>query len=121
MPKTDAEPTTINAAIERVVTGDAIVMRGGVYRTGNMRLNQGITIQPFGEEHPVLKGTQVATRWEALRSNLWRTSWPRLFPCKPRDCGQRQREGMRTPLHRFNNDMVFVDGEGDTRNTGRIP
>ena len=35
-----AEPTTLEAAFERVVTGDAIVMRGGTYRTGGLLLNQ---------------------------------------------------------------------------------
>ena len=103
-------PTTLEAAIERVVTGDAIILRGGVYRTGGLRLNQGITLQPYADEQPVLKGTQVATPWEALRENVWRTSWKTLFPEKPADWWRRHREGMRTPLHRFNNDMVFVDG-----------
>ncbi len=106
-----AEPTTLESAIERVVTGDAIVMRGGTYRTGGLRLNQGITLQPYGDERPVLKGTQVATQWQPLRDNVWRTSWATLFPAKPLGWWQRAREGMRTPLHRFNNDMVFVDGE----------
>jgi parallel beta-helix repeat protein len=104
------EPTTLGSAISRVVTGDVIVLRGGTYRIGNLRLNQGVTIQPYAEEHPVLKGTQVATNWEALRDNVWRTSWPTLFPQKPADWWRREREGMRTPLHRFNNDMLFVDG-----------
>jgi parallel beta-helix repeat protein len=106
-----AEPTTIESAIARVVTGDVIVMRGGVYRTGNLRLNQGITVQPYADEHPVFKGTQVATKWEPLRDHVWRTPWKTLFPSRPADWWQRSREGMRTPLHRFNNDMVFVDGE----------
>ena len=57
-----AQPTTLEAAIARVVTGDAIVLRGGTYRTGGLRLNQGITIQPYADEQPVLKGTQVATQ-----------------------------------------------------------
>jgi parallel beta-helix repeat protein len=105
------QPTTLEAAIERVVTGDAIVMRGGVYRTGGLSLNQGITLQPYAGERPILKGTEVATKWEALRNNVWRTSWTRLFPAAPLGWWQRDREGMRTPLHRFNNDMVFVDGE----------
>ena len=35
-----SNPTTVEAAIERVKTGDAIVMRGGIYRTGNLVLNQ---------------------------------------------------------------------------------
>jgi len=105
-----AEPTTLEAAIERVVTGDAIVLRGGTYRTGGLRLNQGITMQPYADERPVLKGTRVATEWKALRGKVWKTSWPTLFPARPLGWWQRDREGMRTPIHRFNNDMVFVDG-----------
>ena len=104
------EPTTLETAIARVVTGDAIVLRGGVYRTGGLLLNQGITMQPYRDERPILKGTQVAEKWQRLRENLWKTSWTRLFPAKPLGWWQRDREGMRTPLHRFNNDMVFVDG-----------
>ena len=103
-------PTTIEAAIAKVVTGDAIIMRGGTYRTGSMTFNQGVTIQPFRDEVPVLKGTAVATEWQALRDGVWRTPWTRLFPQRPADWWQRGREGMRTPLHRFNNDMVFIDG-----------
>lgn len=106
-----ARPTTLESAIARVVTGDAIVMRGGTYRTGGLQLNQGITIQPYRDERPVLKGTRVATEWEALRENVWRTKWTTLFPAGPLGWWRREREGMRTPLHRFNNDMVFVDGK----------
>jgi hypothetical protein len=105
-----AQPTTLETALAQVVTGDAIILRGGVYRTGGLTLNQGITLQPYADEHPVLKGTQVATQWEALRDGIWRTSWTHLFPSKPQDWWKREREIMKTPLHRFNNDMVFVDG-----------
>ncbi len=104
------QPTTIETAIARVVTGDAIILRGGTYRTGGLALNQGVTLQPYRDEKPIFKGTDVAAKWEALRDGIWRTKWTTLFPCKPRDWWQRNREGMRTPLHRFNNDMVFVDG-----------
>jgi parallel beta-helix repeat protein len=105
-----AQPTTLETALARVVTGDAIVLRGGVYRTGGLTLNQGITLQPYADERPVLNGTQVAEKWEALRDGIWRTSWTHLFPSKPADWWRREREIMKTPLHRFNNDMVFVDG-----------
>src|SRR5262249_6145440 len=30
-----AEPTTLESAIAKVTTGDAIILRGGTYRTGN--------------------------------------------------------------------------------------
>lgn len=105
-----AEPTTLAAAIARVVTGDVIVLRGGTYRTGSLVLNQGVTLQPYAEEDPVLKGTEVATEWKQLRGGLWRTSWTKFFPARPADWWHRDYEGARTPPHRFNNDMVFVDG-----------
>ena len=104
-------PTTLEAAIARVVTGDAVILRGGVYRTGNLVLSQGITLQPYADEKPILKGTEVATDWEAVGGNVWRTSWTRLFPSQPLPWWRREREEARTPMHRFNNDMVFVDGK----------
>ena len=105
-----AEPTTLESAIARVVSGDAVILRGGVYRTGGLTLSQGITIQPYADEQPILKGTRVATEWEALRNNVWRTKWTTLFPATPLGWWRREREGMLTPRHRFNNDMVFLDG-----------
>jgi parallel beta-helix repeat protein len=106
-----AQPTTLESAIARVVTGDAIVLRGGTYRVGDLRLNQGIILQPHADEQPVIKGSQVATNWESLRHGVWKTAWPHLFPARPADWWRRDREGVRTPLYRFNNDMVFVDGK----------
>lgn len=103
-------PTTIESAVERVVTGDAIVMRGGTYRTGDLKLNQAVTIQPYKDEQPILKGTFVADQWNNLRNGLWTTSWSRFFASKPDDWWGRERFGKETPLHKFNNDMVFVDG-----------
>lgn len=106
-----AEPTTLESAVARVVTGDAIVLRGGTYRTGGLKLNQGVTLQPYLDEQPVLKGTRVAAQWESLGHGVWRTRWATHFPAKPMGWWQRDREGMQTPLHRFNADMVFIDGE----------
>jgi Right handed beta helix region len=105
------EPTTLEAAVSRVQTGDAIVMRGGTYRTGGLELNQGITIQPYGDEQPILKGTNVATNWKNLGNGVWVTKWTRLFPAKPANWWPASIEGRKTPLWRFNNDMVFVDGK----------
>jgi len=105
------QPTSIESAIARVSTGDAIVMRGGTYRSGGLELNQGVTIQPYLDEVPVLKGTREATEWESLGHDVWRTRWATLFPAQPLGWWRKEREGMLTPLHRFNNDMVFIDGE----------
>jgi hypothetical protein len=103
------KPTTIEEALKRAVTGDAIILRGGIYRTGGLRLNQGIIIQPYANEQPVLKGTKVADKWEKTEGGLWKTTWKTLFPEKPADWWMPQRN-RGTPLHRFNNDMVFIDG-----------
>lgn len=109
--KTLSQPTTLDTAIERVETGDAIVLRDGIYRIGDLKLNQGITMQPYADERPMLKGTMVATNWRRQRNGLWRTSWSHLFPSRPEDWWRRQSHGRETPLHLFNNDMVFVDGK----------
>lgn len=104
-------PATLESVIARVVTGDTIVLRGGTYRTGGLQLNQGVTLQPYLDERPVLKGTRVASDWEALPHGIWRTRWTTLFPARPLGWWRREREGALTPMHRFNNDMVFVDGQ----------
>ena len=105
------QPTTLAAALAKAVTGDAVILRGGTYRVGDLRFNQGIVLQPHADEEPVLKGTLVANQWTAQPNGLWRTSWKPLFPAKPADWWRRPREGRKTPLHLFNNDMVFVDGQ----------
>lgn len=105
-----ANPTTIESAIKRVKSGDVIVLRGGIYRTGNLIFNQGITIQPYKGEKPVLRGTYIATEWQQQQNGLWVTTWEHLFPQKPQNWWRRHRHGAYIPQHRFNNDMVFVDG-----------
>ena len=42
-----AASTTLEAAFKKVKSGDAIILRGGTYRTVDLILNQGITIQPY--------------------------------------------------------------------------
>ncbi len=78
---------------------------------GSLKFNQQITIQPYQDERPILKGTKVAAEWERLRNGLWRTHWTTLFPSAPQDWWRRECESARTPLYKFNNDMVFVDGK----------
>jgi hypothetical protein len=105
-----SKPTTLETAVKKGVTGDAIILRGGVYRTGTLVFNQGLVFQPYENEEPLLKGTFVADKWEKAGEKLWKTKWERLFPADPEDWWQRNREEKFTPLHRFNDDMVFVDG-----------
>ena len=105
------EPMSLESAIERVVTGDAIILHGGTYRTGGLKLNQSVTFQPFKDERPIINGTKIATDWENLHNGQWRTKWATLFPSAPQDWWRREREAARTPLIKFNNDLVFADGK----------
>ncbi len=104
-------PTTIETAISKVVTGDAIVMRGGIYRTGNLIFNQSIIIQPYLDEQPVLNGTFIAQNWSQNADGAWVTKWDRLFPGAPESWWNKRWEEKFTPLHRFNNDGIFIDGQ----------
>jgi parallel beta-helix repeat protein len=106
-----SQPTTIESVISKVVTGDALVLRGGIYRTGDLEFNQGITIQPYANEQPIFKGTLEAKEWKNINRGLWKTTWTHFFQSKPDDWWTRDRFGKSTPLHIFNNDMVFVDGK----------
>ena len=105
------QPTSIETAIEKVNSGDVIILRGGTYRTGDLEFNQGITIQPYLNEQPVFKGTREAKEWKMINRSLWKTSWSAFFPSEPDNWWSRDIFGKETPLHIFNNDMVFVDGK----------
>ncbi|MFC2138299.1 right-handed parallel beta-helix repeat-containing protein [Bacteroidota bacterium] len=105
------KPLTIEAAIKKAKTDDAIILRGGIYRIGNLVFNQGIIIQPYGNEKPVLKGSYVADDWKKDENGLWVTSWEQLYPNGPESWWRREKEEKYTPLHRFNGDMVFIDGK----------
>lgn len=110
-------PTTLEVAIAKVISGDAIILRGGIYRTGDLMLNQSIIMQPYRDEIPVLKGTYLAKDWEAVHAphsktlDLWKIKWEHLFPSAPDDWWRAESAGRLTPLHKFNNDMVFINGK----------
>lgn len=108
---TVAKPTSIKEAFKKAVSGDAIVLRGGTYRTGDILFNQGITIQAYRDEKPVLNGTLVADTWSQVNDSLWVIQWNTLFPGAPEDWWHRARNEEFTPMHRFNNDVVFINGD----------
>lgn len=103
-------PCTLEYAISEAKSNDALILRGGLYRVGGLLTNQGITLQAYRNETPVLTGTLPAKEWTKQKNGLWRTKWTSLFPSKPADWWRRESDGANTPLHRFNNDLVFADG-----------
>ena len=74
-----AAPTALGAAIERVVTGDAIVMRGGTYRTGGLRL----------------RGSRSSRTGTSTPSSRGPASRPSGRPCAATSGGRRGRPSSR--------------------------
>ncbi len=107
------QPTSLEHAISESKTDDAVILRGGLYRTGSIRFNQGILIQPYLGEKPILKGTLVpkGNSWHQINDSLWSVAWEHLFPAEPADWWWAPRHLETTPMHRFNYDMVFADGK----------
>ena len=102
------EPTSFEHALSITETGDVIVLRGGVYRTGNLTFDKEITIQPYLDERPVLKGTEIATNWEQ-RGEYWVTKWDSLhYQDAPKWWKAGGRDG---PAVKYNDDLVLYDGK----------
>ncbi|MEM1210699.1 MAG: hypothetical protein AAGI68_00220 [Planctomycetota bacterium] len=108
-PKSDGstleQPTTLERAIERATTGDTLVLRGGVYRTGNLEFATQITLQPYLDERPVLRGSKPATNWHR-RGDHWVTKWDTMYRTEPPKW-YKPRQG---PLWIQHRDLVTVDG-----------
>ena len=98
------KPTTLKKAINNAVTGTVIVMRGGTYHTGDYSFEKQITIQPYKDEKPIIKGSRVAKDWTESDGS-WKTSWTTLFPRK------RDSRDSKAPVHLWNGDRVFIDGK----------
>jgi hypothetical protein len=109
-PGTLPQPTTLESAIAQVVTGDAVILRGGIYRTGGLVLNQGITLQTLPGRAARSQGHAGGHKLAAASKQAVEDVVGDAVSRQALGWWQRDREGMRTPLHRFNNDMVFVDG-----------
>ena len=101
------QPTSIENAFKTAESGDAIVLRGGEYRTGNLTFNKKITVQPYEDEQPVLKGTRIAEEWVS-RGDYWVTRWDSMYyNDPPRWYQPGGRDG---PACNYNNDLVIFDG-----------
>jgi len=98
-------PASLSSILPRLRTGDAVILRGGTYRTGSWTLNQSITLQPYRDETVRFSGTEIAAEWTKVRGGLWRCAWDNLFPDEPHSWWRRKFE-KDSPLHLFNGDMV---------------
>ena len=57
-----------------------------------------------------LKDHYIAGAWRISATVYGRQNGTGFFPPAPADWWQRDRSGKETPLHKFNDDMVFIDG-----------
>lgn len=100
-------PTTLSKAIGSVKTGSVIVLRGGVYRNGGLTFNKKITIQPYLNERPVIKGSEVADKW-SKKGSFWVTKWEKLFQNEPPRWFNQERHKYKALYY---GDLVMIDGE----------
>ena len=73
---------TIQKAVSRAVAGDTVLVRGGTYRE-QVEMNAAgtadkvITVAAYGQEVPVIKGSEVVTGWAPHGGAIWKKSgWP---------------------------------------------
>jgi len=73
---------TVQRAVDRAVAGDTINIRGGTYREevsiyrGGGSSGKFLTIQAYGSEKPVLKGSELVTGWTLHSGKIWKkTNW----------------------------------------------
>ncbi|MEY3898633.1 MAG: hypothetical protein RLZZ214_4155, partial [Verrucomicrobiota bacterium] len=73
---------TLQTAIGKAAAGDTIHVRGGTYRqqvtatTGGGTADAYLTIQAYGDEKPVFKGSDQVTGWEHHEGAIWKkTGW----------------------------------------------
>jgi parallel beta-helix repeat protein len=79
---TGAPLKTVNRALEKVVAGDTVYLRGGPYREQVEVKRPGaagkpITITNYPGEVAVIKGSDVVTGWVQHSGTIWKkTGWP---------------------------------------------
>lgn len=98
------KPTTLKKAVESAVTGTVIVLRGGIYRTGDLIFNKKITIQPYLNERPVIKGSKIASEW-VKKGDYWVTKWDLYPDNKPRP------SSLKIMGDRYYGDLVMFNGK----------
>jgi parallel beta-helix repeat protein len=67
----------LEEAVARAPSGATVVLRGGVYRTGDLRLNKEIALQPFLDEVPVLDGSRELTN-VSQNAGVWTAALEQL-------------------------------------------
>jgi hypothetical protein len=72
---------TVNRAIQAASPGDTILLRGGTYRQSILldahksgSASQLTTIAAFPGERPVIKGSDLLTKWSRVRGGIWRAN-----------------------------------------------
>jgi parallel beta-helix repeat protein len=72
---------TIQRAMNKVVAGDTVYVRGGTYRE-EITANRGgtkdnyVTVSGYQNEVPVIKGSDIVTGWTLHSGNIWKkTGW----------------------------------------------
>ncbi len=74
-------PLSIEKALEKASSNSTVILRGGIYLTGNNIIGKNITIQPYLNEKPIFKGSEhiPASQWTKESGQRWQTKWEHCF------------------------------------------
>lgn len=108
---TRAAPRALREAIKSAPEGATIVLRGGVYRDGDLVIPRQMTLQAAPGEAPWIDGSDVVTGWAKDGAGAWRhNGWEIAF--KPTI--SEKNIDPKFPLAN-NRDMVWINGRYQTQ------
>lgn len=87
---TQTEPCALAAAVRRAPVGGTVVLRGGIHRTGAVRLTKRLTLQAYPHEQVWLDGSLPVSGFVRDGSTWRKDGWTHLFPPvpSPRGCSK---------------------------------
>jgi len=99
---------SINAAVQKAMAGDTVLVRKGVYREKVILCRSGeagkpITLRSEKKHGAVITGSDVITDWKTLRPGVWFYDKVKVFTLRG---SHRYRDGRRIP-----GNQVYLDGE----------
>lgn len=76
---TQNSPMTLQNALQKAPAGATIVLRGGIYRDGNLTMPQKLTLQAFPRELPWIDGSDIVTGWVKEGASWRHDGWNYAF------------------------------------------
>lgn len=107
---------TVAHAVRAAPAGGTVALRAGVYREGDLRVRQHLTVRSVPGERAELRGSVVVDGWVRDGDDWCKTGWTAAFPPGEREGPEYLAEGFPMASH---HDQVFVNGTPLAQVAGR--